>query len=149
MKRTRQRKKTATSTTCLCFKGTTFSGKQPKNSTPEGPTMEPAADQPRDVPIPAVPDSLTYAPAATGSSTPYPSLVQSDILFPTATTNRQLPLPLDSNVGLHTVPLDPNVGLHTAMPSFDIDSSSFSDEDQGFSFSQALYTFHGHTTRYW
>ncbi|XP_052264881.1 uncharacterized protein LOC127867602 [Dreissena polymorpha] len=140
MKRTRQRKKTVTSTTCLCCKGTTSSGKQPKNSTPAGPTMEPAADQPRDVPIPAVPDSLTYAPAATGSSTPYPSQVQSDILFPTATTNRQLPLPLDPNVGLHTVPLDPNVGLHTAMPSFDIDSSSSSDEDQGFSFSQALHT---------
>ncbi|XP_052226643.1 integrase/recombinase xerD homolog isoform X2 [Dreissena polymorpha] len=140
MKRTRQRKKTATSTTCLCCKGTTSSGKQPKNSTPAGPSMEPAADQPRDVPIPAVPDSLTYAPAATGSSTPYPSQVQSDFLFPTATTNRQLPLPLDPNVGLHTVPLDPNVGLHTAMPSFDIDSSSSSDEDQGFSFSQALHT---------
>ncbi|XP_052250039.1 uncharacterized protein LOC127857601 [Dreissena polymorpha] len=140
MKRTRQRKKTATSTTCLCCKGTTSSGKQPKNSTPAGPSMEPAADQPRDAPIPDVPDSLTYAPAATGSSTPYPSQVQSDILFPTATTNRQLPLPLDPNVGLHTVPLDPNVGLHTAMPSFDIDSSSSSDEDQGFSFSQALHT---------
>ncbi|KAH3691258.1 hypothetical protein DPMN_192007 [Dreissena polymorpha] len=130
MKRKSTRKKTATSTTCACCKGSTANGDQ-TISVPARPTEEPVADQTRGFSIPTIPDNRAYPFTATVSSTQHFNTSQGHSDIQSATSDVQQLLTFGH----------PSIGNLPTMPTVDnhMDDSSSSDEDPGFSFLQAVH----------